>query len=123
MVGKQEQQIFIGREIAQHRDYSESTAMDIDTEVRRIVMAGYETAKRILTEYDEELTAIAEALLERETIDASDIALLLKGQPLPELVVHVPEPDTDDVAAPVEKTVEPQSDSPTVLPKPGEQPA
>jgi len=57
------------------------------------VTEGYETAKRIVQDCRPELTAIAEALLERETIDASDIDLLLKGQPLPELAHPAPEED------------------------------
>ena len=121
--GKQEEQIFIGREISQRRDYSEATAVGIDSEVRRIVMHGYETAKRILVDNAEALTTIAEALLERESIDASDIELLLKGEPLPELSTQLPEPDTDDVTPAAAKTAKPTSDSPAVLPKPDEQPA
>jgi cell division protease FtsH len=82
--GKQEEQIFLGREIAQHRDYSESTAVAIDDEVRRFVMQGYERAKNILTENREALVRIAEALLERESLDASEIKLLIAGRPLEE---------------------------------------
>jgi cell division protease FtsH len=121
--GKQEEQIFLGREIAQHRDYSESTAKEIDTEVKRIVLRGYEVAKRILTENDDVLTAIAEALLERETIEASDIEFLLKGEPLPDLPQLAAEAETDDAVAPVEKPADREPENPGVLPKPGEQPA
>src|SRR5947208_16952819 len=62
--GKQEEQIFLGREIAQHRDYSESTAVSIDNEVRKFVLNGYERAKIILMGNREALVRIAEALLE-----------------------------------------------------------
>jgi cell division protease FtsH len=82
--GKQEEQIFLGREIAQHRDYSEHTAVSIDEEVRRFVMQGYNRAKTILTEHREGLIRIAEALLERESLDAAEIKMLLNGQPLEE---------------------------------------
>src|SRR2546428_5911461 len=82
--GKQEEQIFLGREIAQHRDYSEHTAIAIDEEVRNLVTEGYARAKAILTENREALIRIAEALLERESLDASEIQLLLAGQPLEE---------------------------------------
>jgi cell division protease FtsH len=82
--GKQEEQIFLGREIAQHRDYSEQTAIAIDEEVRRLVLGGYERAKAILTENREALQRIAEALLERESLDAVEIGLLVAGQPLEE---------------------------------------
>jgi cell division protease FtsH len=82
--GKQEEQIFLGREIAQHRDYSENTAIAIDGEVRKFVIDGYERAKNILTENREALVRIAEALLERESLDAAEIKLLIAGQPLEE---------------------------------------
>ncbi len=48
--GKKEEQIFLGREIAQHRDFSEETAREIDTEVRRLVNTGYDNAKKIILE-------------------------------------------------------------------------
>ncbi len=78
--GKQEEQIFLGREIAQHRDYSESTAVAIDDEVRKFVMYAYERAKNILNENREALVRIAEALLERESLDASEIKMLIAGR-------------------------------------------
>ena len=82
--GKQEEQIFLGREIAQHRDYSEHTAVAIDDEVRKFIMQGYERAKSILTENRNALVRIAEALLERESLDATEIKMLIAGQSLEE---------------------------------------
>ena len=82
--GKQEEQIFLGREISQHRDYSEETAQTIDEQVRNFIMEAYERAKAILTENKDALTRIAEALLERESLDAVDIQMLLDGEPLKE---------------------------------------
>jgi cell division protease FtsH len=82
--GKQEEQIFLGREIAQHRDYSEHTAVSIDEEVRKFVLQGYDGAKNILSGNRKALVRIAEALLERESLDAADIKLLIAGQPLEE---------------------------------------
>ena len=82
--GKQEEQIFLGREIAQHRDYSESTAVSIDDEVRKLIIMGYERAKSILTENREALIRIAESLLERESLDATEIQMLIAGQTLEE---------------------------------------
>jgi len=82
--GKQEEQIFLGREIAQHRDYSEQTALAIDAEVRKFIMQGYERAKNILSENRDALIRIAEALLERESLDASEIKMLIAGRPLEE---------------------------------------
>jgi cell division protease FtsH len=81
--GKKEEQIFLGREIAQHRDYSEATAIQIDEEVRKMVSTGYATAKGILSENRETLIRIAKALIEREVLDASEIKLLVEGLDLP----------------------------------------
>jgi cell division protease FtsH len=81
--GKKEEQIFLGREIAQHRDYSEATAIQIDEEVKKMVSVGYATAKKILSENRETLILIAKALIEREVLDAAEIKLLVDGQSLP----------------------------------------
>jgi cell division protease FtsH len=80
--GKQEEQIFLGREISQHRDYSEETAEAIDAQVHKFVLDGYERGKQILTEHKDALIRIAEALLERESLDAIEIQMLLDGQAL-----------------------------------------
>jgi cell division protease FtsH len=81
--GKKEEQIFLGREIAQHRDYSEDTAIAIDREVRRIVNEGYEKARQILEKDRDTLIRLAETLLERETLDAEEIRMIIAGQDLP----------------------------------------
>ena len=88
--GKKEEAIFLGREIAQHRDYSEDTAIHIDQEVRRIVTAGYENAHSILENNRDVLERIAAALLEREVLDAAELKLILENKPLPEKVRPVP---------------------------------
>ena len=88
--GKKEEAIFLGREIAQHRDYSEDTAIHIDQEVRRIVTAGYENAHSILENNREVLERIAQALLEREVLDAAELKLILENKPLPEKVRPTP---------------------------------
>jgi cell division protease FtsH len=80
--GKKEEQIFLGREIAQHRDYSEDTAIRIDQEVKRIVEEGYNRAQTILESNRDALIRLAEALLEYETLDSWEIDALIKGQPL-----------------------------------------
>jgi cell division protease FtsH len=77
--GKKEEQIFLGREIAQHRDYSESTAIRIDEQVHKLVQNGYERAKVIIEERAEALQRIAEALLEREVLDGAEVKLLIDG--------------------------------------------
>ena len=82
--GKKEEQIFLGREIAQHQDYSEDTALKIDQEVKRIVTEAYDRAQTILTEYKVRLTEMADALLSRETLDADQVRRIVAGQPLDE---------------------------------------
>jgi cell division protease FtsH len=85
--GKKEEQIFLGREISQHRDFSEETAREIDSEVRRLVNTGYEKAKSIILENRDAMVRIALALLEREVLDASELKLILEGKQLPARVV------------------------------------
>jgi cell division protease FtsH len=81
--GEREEQIFLGREIQQHQDYSEDTAQLIDEEVKRIISACYDRAKEILEDKVDILHAMAKALLERETLDREEIESLLKSEPLP----------------------------------------
>jgi cell division protease FtsH len=76
--GKKEQEIFLGREISQHRDYSEHTAIEIDNEVKRLVMENYERAKTILQTHMKALKALAEALLEKEVLDAPEIDKIIQ---------------------------------------------
>jgi len=78
--GKKEEQIFLGREIARHKDYSEKTAVDIDEEVKRIVLDAYATAKTLLLENSELLDIFAKALLERETMDGPEIEALIQEE-------------------------------------------
>jgi cell division protease FtsH len=85
--GKKEEQIFLGRELSQHRDFSEETAKEIDSEVRRLVNTAYESAKTIIENNREALTRIALALLEREVLDATELKLLMEDKPLPARVI------------------------------------
>ncbi len=71
--GKKEEQIFLGREISQHRDYSESTAIKIDEQVRRLVQGGYDQAYKIIKENSAALIRLAELLLVREILDGSEV--------------------------------------------------
>jgi cell division protease FtsH len=80
--GKKEEQIFLGREIAQHQDYSEDTAIRIDQEVKRIVTEQYNRAKQIITENRDAMIRLAESLLERESLDGVQIRRLVAGLPL-----------------------------------------
>ena len=81
--GKKEEQIFLGREISQHRDFSEETARQIDAEVRSMVDEAYRSAYSILDNNHDAMHRMALALLERETIDANDIRLIIEGKDLP----------------------------------------
>ncbi len=83
--GQKEEQIFLGKEFARHKDYSEETAKQIDSEIRRIVTENYEKARKIIEDHQETVTRIAEALLERETLDAGEIEALIEGRELPPL--------------------------------------
>jgi cell division protease FtsH len=76
--GKKEEQIFLGREIAQHKDYSEKTAIDIDEEVKRIVIESYHAAKNLLVNNKDLLDALATTLLEKETMDGPEIDILIQ---------------------------------------------
>jgi len=88
--GKKEEAIFLGREIAQHRDYSEDTAIRIDQEVHRIVTTAYNNARGVLENNRETLERIALALLDREVLDATELKLLMDNKPLPEKVRPAP---------------------------------
>jgi cell division protease FtsH len=119
--GKKEEQIFLGREIAQHQDYSEATAVEIDREVKRTVTDCYLKAKEVLAANRETLMRIADALLEREVLDFDQIVKIVKGEALDPFVVPVP-----GQAAPRESPSSEQklkTPSPGLVPPPTEQPA
>jgi cell division protease FtsH len=80
--GKKEEQIFLGREIAQHRDFSEETAVKIDEAVKKLVIEANAKAHQLLNEHIEQLKVIANALLERETLTSDDIERIVNGQGL-----------------------------------------
>ena len=114
--GKKEEQIFLGREIAQHRDYSEDTAIKIDQEVRKLVATGYNTAKQLLSENRDTLERIAKALIEREVLDANEIKILVEGKELPP--IQPPSKPDDGVQHVIKPELQPGR-----APKPGERPA
>ncbi|MEO7145761.1 MAG: ATP-dependent zinc metalloprotease FtsH [Bryobacteraceae bacterium] len=80
--GKKEEQIFLGREISQHRDFSEETAIRIDEQVKKLVTVGYDRARGIIEERSDALVRIAEALLEREVLDGAEVLKLIGGEKL-----------------------------------------
>ncbi len=86
--GKKEEQIFLGREIAQHQDYSESTAVLIDQEVKRVGQQAYQRAKEVLETNRDALIRVAEALLEYEVLDGDEVAALVKGEDLAEFAAR-----------------------------------
>ena len=81
--GKKEEQIFLGREIAQHRDFSEETARQIDLEVRRLIDEAYQSAHALVESHADAMHRLGAALLERETIDAEEVRMLIMGETLP----------------------------------------
>jgi cell division protease FtsH len=78
-----QQEIFLGHSVTQSKNVSEATAQKIDQEIRRIVEAGYATARRMLTEKLELLHALAHGLLEHETLTGEEVAAILRGDPMP----------------------------------------
>ncbi len=81
--GQKQEEIFLGREINQHRDYSETTQIMIDEEIKKIVQAGMDKAERILNENADKLQKMSEALLEREILDSMEIDMIMRGEELP----------------------------------------
>jgi cell division protease FtsH len=112
--GKKDEAIFLGREITQHRDYSEDTAIQIDKEVKRIVSEGYDKARAVLNNNKETLERIALALLEREVIDGSEVQLLMENKPLPEKP-RTPPPQPPQAAP----SADPKLVRPELRPAPG----
>jgi cell division protease FtsH len=104
--GKKEEMVFLGREIASHKDYSEQTAVLIDQEVRKIAEDGYTEAKRLLGSNLDKLHLLAGTLLERETIDGSEMDRLLRGEKLDPVARH------DDGSAAAPATPAPVTESP-----------
>ena len=79
--GKREEMIFLGKEIAQHQDYSEQTAQEIDQEVRRFVIEAYERAKELVKSRIGALHALAASLLEREVLEGPEVDVIITGAP------------------------------------------
>ncbi|MCA1816940.1 MAG: ATP-dependent zinc metalloprotease FtsH [Acidobacteria bacterium] len=104
--GKKEEQIFLGREIAQHRDFSEDTAIKIDQQVKYIVNEQYERARNIIEENRDTMVRLSETLLERETLDGVLIRRIVAGLPL----------DDDSTPTPGDGEPRPQLKEPTTSP-------
>ncbi len=112
--GKKEEQIFLGREINQHRDYSEDTAIRIDQEVKKIISRQYELARKVITENSEAMVRLSEALLELETLDGVQIRRVVAGLPL-DGTEPAPTPD-DEGPSSVEEAGEERFKKPLIPP-------
>ncbi len=125
--GKKEEQIFLGREIAQHQDYSESTAVLIDQEVKRLALEAYERAKEVLQANRDALIRVAEALLEYEVLDGEEVAALVKGEDLASLAARKRAPRRVEAAPeplrPAAETSKGDRPGPAIAPSPIKQPS
>ncbi|NCC25242.1 MAG: ATP-dependent metallopeptidase FtsH/Yme1/Tma family protein [Deltaproteobacteria bacterium] len=86
-MGDSGSEVFLGRDMAMHKDYSEETARQIDAEIKRIVMGAHDRSKALIVERIETLHALADALIERETLTGAEVELIMEGRELPEPVI------------------------------------
>ena len=115
-VGDSEQEVFLGRELVQRREVSDYTAQQVDEEVKHILDLAHRRAREIIEDHRDLLRRIAEALLDRETLDADEIQLLVEGKELPALVTDFESEAPPEAAADKEVKV-------VVKPQPGLGPA
>lgn len=113
--GKKEEQVFLGRELSQNRDYSESTAIKIDEEVRKLITTEYARAEKIIEDNKDGMVRLAEALLEFETLDSVQIRRAIAGLPI-EIEPVQTSNDDDGTPATEEKSSNPFSKP--ILPNP-----
>jgi cell division protease FtsH len=109
--GKKEEQIFLGREISQHQDYSEDTALRIDQEVKRFVTEAYTRAQEILNRHKPQLLEMADALLARETLDAEQVRRIVAGEALEPLTTT----PKDSSVPPAPREAKPERERPTMV--------
>jgi cell division protease FtsH len=119
-LAQQHEQIFLGREISQHRDYSEKTAIAIDDEVARLIRESYDRAKDILSQHVDALHSMAKALLERETLGGDDVNMILKGEDLPPLAPPEPVEGAEPPGAPPSQGPPSHEEAPAPKGIPGE---
>jgi len=120
LVGDNEQEVFLGRELSHRREVSEKTAQLVDAEVTRLLTESYDRAKQTLTDNMQLLNAVAGALLERETLTADDIEILVRGDRLPPRATPAPPAPPPPLAAPV---AQPKPSKPPLLGGPEVAPA
>ncbi|MGH7594298.1 MAG: ATP-dependent zinc metalloprotease FtsH, partial [Gemmatimonadales bacterium] len=121
-VGEREQEVFLGREFGTRRETSERTAEMVDEEVKRFLDEAFTTALRLLHENSNLLERIAQALLERETIDRDDLDLLARNLPLPPRP-SAPPPSSAPPGIPVGRETAALRGSPPILGAPPAEPA
>ena len=107
--GQKEEMIFLGREISEQRDYSEKTALQIDSEVNKLIEEAHQLATKILTENKERLTHVAQALIARETLEGVELEAAFNGEPV---TAAAPAANSNPVSSP------PPVSSPAPAPKP-----
>jgi len=95
--GKKDESIFLGRDMAMHKNYSEATAVEIDTEIRRIVDENYTRVVKLLTSHVELLHKLALELVEKENLTGEEVERIIKGESLP--VPPPPEPVVEAATA------------------------
>jgi cell division protease FtsH len=110
--GKKEEQIFLGREIAQHQDYSADSAIRIDQEIKRFVMQNYERARAVLEENASVLQIIADELLVREVLDADQVTRIASGLPLEQPVPATVGPHSTAPGG----SADPRAERPAIVP-------
>jgi cell division protease FtsH len=115
---KEGQEIFLGRDIAQQKDYSEDTAIRIDQEIKRIVTDNYDRARSVLTEKKSELLRIAEELLTREVLSGDQVKRIVSGQSLEAPATSNPVASVSDQPTSPEETERPPVVSPLGKPLP-----
>jgi len=116
--GKKEEQIFLGREIAQHQDYSEDTAVGIDREVKKLVTDNYTRAHKVLLEHRQHVIDMADALLVRETLDGEQVRRIAAGLPLETFVPAAGPPPAPPPEPKATKETERPAMSPPLSPRP-----
>tara|TARA_B100000315_G_scaffold135923_1_gene125184 strand:+ start:15637 stop:17577 length:1941 start_codon:yes stop_codon:yes gene_type:complete len=109
--GKKEEQIFLGREISQHKDYSEATAIEIDKEVKELIAKSYERAKKLVQENKKTLDKLAEALLERESLGSHEVDVIVFGKVKADKIAKKEEKAKEAAIAEEENSIKAKSES------------
>jgi cell division protease FtsH len=98
--GDNSQEVFLGHSVTQNKNVSEATAQEIDREIKAIIDNAYNRARAILSENIAELHAIAQGLLEYETLSGDEIRQVMRGEPVIKKIVDEPAPETRRASVP-----------------------